>query len=432
MTEHSEALHRVAPIRLGSAAAAAAVPGAVLRVLHAVTVLAAIGAVLVGCRASNQSPASAPPEVSVARPLQRDIVDWDEYIGHFEAPQAVNLRARVTGVVTQILFKDGQDVRQGQPLIVVDPRPYRATLMQAKAQVASATAALANAKSIEARSEKLVQSQAVSKEELENDQATVRTAAANLQAAEANAYNADLNFGFTTVRSPIAGRVSNRRISLGDQITNGDTLLTTVMSLDPIWFSFDGAESFYLHYMREAKQGGRKSSRIAANPIDIQLSDETGFNHHGSMAFVDNAADPGSGTIKAHAVVANPDHFLTPGIFGRARLLGSGTYRGLLVPEEVISTDQSRKVILVVTPDGKLTLRVVELGPLAVGLRVVRAGLAPTDDVVTGGAAVLPPGTSVRIKRGMIAPRAQDDTPSPTVVQTPEASSASISATPAT
>jgi RND family efflux transporter MFP subunit len=382
-------------------------------------------ALLAACSKGNQAPPGPPtPHVSVAQPLVRDVTDWDEYVGRFEAPQSVNLSARVTGVVTQILFRNGQDVKEGQPLFIIDPRPYRATLEQAEAQIASARATLANAKSVAARSAELVKVQAVSKEELENDQAQVRTGQASLQAAIANADNARLNLGFTTVRSPVSGRVSDKRVSLGDQVVANTTLLTTVVSLDPIWFSFDGAESFYLKYLREAQQGQRGSSRSAANPVDIQLSDETGYPHHGRMQFVDNALDPQTGTIRAHAVVANPNHFLTPGMFGRARLLGSGTYKAMLVPDEVITADQSRKLIFVVGQDGKVVQRTVETGPEVQGLRAIRDGLAPTDLVVLDGIAQLQPGAKVEATKTVIKPRAADTSPSAPIVTTPQASTA--------
>ena len=382
-------------------------------------------ALLAACSKGNQAPPGPPtPHVSVAQPLVREVTDWDEYVGRFEAPQSVNLSARVTGVVTQILFRNGQDVKEGQPLFIIDPRPYRATLEQAEAQIASARATLANARSVAARSAELVKVQAVSKEELENDQAQVRTGQASLQAAIANADNARLNLGFTTVRSPVSGRVSDKRVSLGDQVVANTTLLTTVVSLDPIWFSFDGAESFYLKYLREAQQGQRGSSRSAANPVDIQLSDETGYPHHGRMQFVDNALDPQTGTIRAHAVVDNPNHFLTPGMFGRARLLGSGTYKAMLVPDEVITADQSRKLIFVVGQDGKVVQRTVETGPEVQGLRAIRDGLAPTDLVVLDGIAQLQPGAKVEATKTVIKPRAADTSPSTPAVTVPQASTA--------
>jgi RND family efflux transporter MFP subunit len=377
-----------------------------------------------GCAQKDQPGAPPLPHVSVAMPLARDVVDWDEYVGRFEAPQSVELRARITGVVTQIAFRNGQDVHAGQPLFVIDPRPYRATLAQAQAQIVSARAALANANSIANRSFSLVAAGAVSHEELETNQATQRTAAANLQAAIANAENARFNLSFTTVRAPVSGRVSDRRVSLGDQVTAGTTLLTTVVSVDPIWFTFDGAESFYLKYLREAKLGQRGSSRSVPNPVDIQLSDETGYNWHGRMEFVDNALDPQTGTIRAHAVVQNHDKFLTPGMFGRARLLGSGTYKALLVPDEAVTTDQSRKLIMVLGRDGKVVPRVVATGPEVMGLRAIRDGLAPTDLVVLDGLAQLQPGTKVDAARTIIKPRRPDTSPKTPSVTVPQAATA--------
>jgi RND family efflux transporter MFP subunit len=382
--------------------------------------LAAISA----CSKKDQGGPPPTPHVSVAPPLARDVIDWDEYVGRFEAPQSVDMRARITGVVMRILFRNGQDVHAGQPLFIIDPRPYRAALEQAEAQIASARATLANAKSVAGRSAELVTAGAVSREELETNQASQRTAAANLQAAIANADNARLNLSFTTVRAPVSGRVSDRRVSIGDQVTAGTTLLTTVVSLDPIWFSFDGAESFYLKYLREEQKGQRGSSRTAPNPVDIQLSDETGFNWHGRMEFVDNALDPQTGTIRAHAVVPNHNHFLTPGMFGRARLLGSGTYKALLVPDEAITADQSRKLIMVLGRDGKVVPRPVETGSEVMGLRAIRDGLAPTDLVVLDGLAQLQPGMKVDATRTVIKARRPDTAPKAPSVTVPQPSTA--------
>ncbi len=386
-------------------------------------------ALLAGCSKGSQAPKGPPtPHVSVAEPLVRDVVDWDEYIGRFEAPQSVDMRARITGVVTEILFRNGQDVKEGQPLFIIDPRPYKAALDQAVAQVASARATLINARQVVARSTELVKVLAVSKEELENNQAAVRTAVASLQAAQANAVNARLNYSFTTVRSPVSGRVSDKRVSLGDQVINGQTLLTTVVSLDPIWFSFDGAESFYLKYLREAQKGQRRSSRTEANPVDVKLADEAAYNWHGHMQFVDNALDTQTGTIRAYAVLANPKHFLTPGMFGRARLLGSGTYRAMLVPDETIVADQSRKLVYVLARDGTVAARPVETGPEVMGLRAIRDGLAPTDLVVLDGLAQLQPGAKVEAKRTVIQPRAPDTGPQMPTVTAPQPSTATPSA----
>jgi len=374
-----------------------------------------------GCGGSGKPPPPPPPAVSVALPLQRDVVDWDDYIGRFEAPQDVELRARATGVITRILFRNGQDVRKGQPLFEIDPRPYRAALAQAEAQRTRAEATLANARQVTARSKALAAAQAVSREEIERDIATERSAAADLAAARAAVDTARLNLSFTTARSPIAGRISDRKVSMGDTVIDGQTILTRIVSIDPIWFSFEGAESFYLKNLRQDARGERGSSRYTANPVDIQLADETGYRWHGRMGFLDNAVDPNSGTIRAHAVVPNPTGFLTPGMFGRARLLGSGTYRALLVPDEAIVTDQARKVIYVVGRDNKLISRTVEPGPSVEGLRVIRAGLAPTELVVLNGLSRVRPGTPVSPKRVILKPRAPDEAPQPAQTVPPSA-----------
>jgi RND family efflux transporter MFP subunit len=366
---------------------------------------------LAGCGKGNQNQAPPAPHVTVATPLQRDVVDWDEYVGRFEAIQDAELRPRVSGTIDRVLFVDGQRVSQGQALFIIDPRPYAAALAQAQAQAAKAGAALTNARSELARADKLLVAQAISKEEYETKQATVRSTAADLAAAQANARTAALNLGFTTVRAPISGRVSDRRVSKGNYAQDGTTVLTRVVSTSPIWFSFEGAESFYLKYLRQDRAGQRGSSRDTPNPVEIQLADESGYRWHGHMDFVDNAIDTNSGTIRAHAVVANPDGFLTPGMFGRARLLGSGTYRALLIPDEAILTDQTRKVVYVVGRDGKAIQRVVETGPQVEGLRVVKAGLAPTEQVVIEGITTLQPGMAVVATRVPLKPRAPDTAP---------------------
>lgn len=358
-------------------------------------------ATLGGCAAAPPPP---PPmtTVTVATPLQRDIVDWDDYVGRFQAIQDVQLVPRVSGQIIQIGFAEGRTVRKGQPLFEIDPRPFQAALAQAQAQVASAAATLTNANTELARARSLYAQQATSKEEYEQKLAAVRTAAAGLEGARAAVRARALDVQFTTVRAPITGRASDKKVAIGDYVTAGQTLLTRLVSVDPIWFTFDGAEPFYLKYIREAKDGQRRSSRNAPNPVDIQLADEPTYRWHGRMVFVDNAIDTGSGTIRAHAQVANPEGFLVPGMFGRARLLGSGTYRAMLIPDESISTDQTRRLVFVVGRDGKTAPRVVETGPLVDGLRVVRTGLAPTDRVVLDGLARLQPGMPVKTRPGRI------------------------------
>jgi RND family efflux transporter MFP subunit len=374
---------------------------------------------------SSKAPPPPPtPQVSVALPLQRDVVDWDEYVGRFEAIQDVQLLPRVSGTIDRIFFANGQRVRAGEALFTIDPRPYVAALAQARAQVAKAQAALTNAQSELARADKLLAAEAISKEEYETKLAAVRTAQADLGAGRANVTTAELNLGFTTVRSPITGVVSDRRVSKGNYATAATTVLTRVVSTDPIWFSFEGAESFYLKYLRQAKTGERGSSRNTPNPVEVQLGDEKGYRWHGRMEFVDNAIDPNSGTIRAHAVIANPDGFLTPGLFGRARLLGSGHYHAMLVPDEAILTDQTRKLIYVVGQDGKVVARPVETGPQVEGLRVVKSGLAPTEHVVIDGITTLQPGMAVKQNLVKMRPKAADTAPQSTQETAPPASDA--------
>lgn len=380
---------------------------------------AAVALALAGC--GNKAP-PPPPETVVAAgyPLARDVVDWDDYVGRFEAIQDVDVRPRVSGVITRIGFSEGREVGKGQFLFEIDPRPYRAALLQAQAEAARANAQLANARTELARARTLMQANAISREELEQKLAAERSASAALEAARAAIQARALDVQFTTVRSPIAGRVSDKRVSLGDYVSAGQTLLTRVVTVNPIWFSFDGAEAFYLKYVRQAQQGERQSSRYAPNPVEIQLADETGYRWRGRMVFVDNAIDTGSGTIRAHAEVANPTGFLVPGMFGRARLLGSGTYRALLVPDEAIVTDQTRRLVYVVGADGKAATRNVETGPVVEGLRVVKNGIAPRDRVVLDGLARLQPGTPVKVKLTQIKPRAANDAPVSQPISAPQ------------
>lgn len=380
-----------------------------------------------GCSGAAPKPVPPTPKVTVVVPLQRDIVDWDEYVGRFEAVQDVELRPRVSGAVDRVLFADGQRVTKGQPLFVIDPRPYRAALAQARAQAAKSGAALANARSQLARADKLLAAQAISREEYEQKQADVRSAAADRAAADASVAVAQLNLTFTTVRAPVAGMVSDRRISRGNYATDGTTVLTRIVSTDPIWFSFEGAESFYLKYLREARAGTRGSSRSTPNPVEVQLADETGYRWHGHMQFVDNAIDTNSGTIRAHAVIANPEGFLTPGLFGRARLLGSGTYHAMLVPDEAITTDQTRKLVYVVDASGKVAARPVVTGPQVEGLRVVKSGLGPRDHVVIDGITTLQPGAAVKAQLVVLHPRATDTAPGSTTETAPPSSDAKTS-----
>ncbi|MFC3310559.1 efflux RND transporter periplasmic adaptor subunit [Blastomonas aquatica] len=363
--------------------------------------------------ACSSEPPPPPPTqaATVAAPLQRTVIDWDEYIGRFVADEDVQLIARVSGPVSRVAFRDGRDVRKGDLLFEIDPRPFRATLAEAEASVASARASLANAQSQASRGTELLGFDAISREEADNLAATLRSARATLAGAEARRQAAQLDLSFAQVRAPISGRVSNRLVDVGDFVTAGQTELTRIVRINPIRFSFDGAESFYLKYIRQDADGERRSSRYAANPVEIQLADEPEFRWRGKMEFINNGISPETGTIQAYAMVDNPNGFLVPGMFGRARLLGSGTYNALLVPDEAILTDQTRKLVYVLGKGNKVTPRPVSTGPMVEGLRVIRDGIAPTERIVVDGLAQLQPGMVVTPRKGTIKARAKGDAP---------------------
>jgi RND family efflux transporter MFP subunit len=377
-----------------------------------------------GC-SSQTPPPPAAPHVSVATPIVREVIDWDDYVGRFQAVQDVTVMPRVSGTITTILFRDGQDVKAGQHLFVIDPRPFRAIYLQDMANLAKAKATQANAGTVYARAQKLLDAQILSREDYESRQAALHSADADVEAQTAAVEAARLNLEFTTVTAPVTGRISDRKVSIGDTVVASSTQLTRVVTLDPIWFDFEGAESFYLKYIRQDKSGERLSSRSVANPVEVQLADETGYPHKGRMVFVDNAIDTRSGTIRAHAELSNSDGFLTPGMFGRARLLGSGVYTAMLIPDEAIVTDQTRRLVYVAGDDGKIAARIVETGPLVVGLRVVRSGLKPTDKVVLDGLARLQPGAHVDAALVKLEPRAEDTSPTSSPLSAPPSAEAS-------
>ena len=348
----------------------------------------------------QQSPAAAPPMpvVTVATPLQREVTEWDDFIGRFVASNSVEVRPQVSGQVMAVHFTDGQFVRKGAPLFTIDPRPFRASLAEAQASVASASSALALSRSNLARAQRLIEEDAVAATEIDRLQAEVRANQAALAAAHAQVRSRSLDVEFTTVRAPISGRISDRRVDAGNLVAAGAgqaaTLLTTINAIDPIHFDFDGSEAMFLKARREGLEGG--------TPVDIKLADEGDYRWHGTLDFTDNALDRNSGTIRARAVVRNGDGFLTPGLFGNMRLATGGTHQALLVPDTAVTTDQTRKLLLVVDKDGTVAAREVVLGPLADGLRVIESGIAKTDRVIISGVQMAMPGQKVRPQPGRI------------------------------
>ena len=357
----------------------------------------------------GQAPAAQMPlpVVTVSAPLQREITEWDDLIGRFEPSRSVELRPRVSGQITGVHFRDGQFVRKGQALFTIDPRPYQAALAEAQAGVATARSDLALAKSDLDRALLLVEEDAVAKSEIDALQARVTAANAALAATQARVRSRSLDVEFTTVRAPLSGHVSDRRVDPGNLVAAGDgpsaTLLTTINATDPLYFAFDGSEGLFL----KAKRGGLDRGA----EVQIRLQDEAEFRWQGQLDFTDNGLDPLSGTIRARAIVRNPDNFLTPGMFGNMRLATGGTVQALLVPDTAVQTDQTRKLLLVVDEEGTVSAKPVELGPVVDGLRVVRNGLDKSDRVIIKGTQMAMPGGKVEVEPGKIEVPA--DAPSP-------------------
>jgi RND family efflux transporter MFP subunit len=379
------------------------------RISAVTTTLAVSGALLAalvglsGCGADATATAQAPaPHVSVASALERDVTEWDEFTGRVEAVESVEVRPRVTGYIESVNFTEGSTVRKGDLLFVIDPRPYRAELSKAEAELSRAVARSELAASDAARSKSLVDIKAVSREEYDTRVNASREATANVAAARAAVDAAKLNLEFTRVTSPIAGRVSKAAITAGNLVTGGSntaTLLTTVVSLDPIYVTFEGDEQIYLKYTELARRGERQSSRDAANPVLMELANETGYPRRGRMVFVDNQIDPRTGTIRARASFENKDGFLTPGLFARVKLLGHNSYHAVLVDDRAIGTDQSQKFVYVVDAQSKVVYRPVKVGRLTDGLRIVQQGLQPGETVIVNGLQRVRPGVVVATER---------------------------------
>ena len=369
--------------------------------------LAALAAALVlgvtGALAQGAPPA---PPVQVSQPLAQRVTNWDEYTGRFEASEQVEVRARVSGFLDAIHFRDGDFVEKGAQLFTIDPRPYQLAVDAARAEVARARAQAELAQNQVYRADALTPNRVITARDVDTRRANLNSALAAQQAAEANLKTAELNLEWTQVRSPIAGRISNRRVDPGNLVAGGQsgaTLLTTIVAYDPINFVFDASEADYLRYTRLAANLRQLVAREEGTRAQVRLSDEQEWTREGKIDFVDNALNARTGTIRGRAVFPNKEQFLTPGTFGRLRLF-AGEVDALLVPDSVISSDQARKVVMTVGPENKVVPKAVTLGQITNGLRVITGGLSPEDKVIVGGLAnpMVRPGAAVMPTPGEI------------------------------
>jgi multidrug efflux system membrane fusion protein len=361
-------------------------PAAAVRLCVA---LATASAVL-GCDSHEEEAASAAaPTVVVQRPERREVTDWDEFTGRFVGTERVEIRARVSGHLDAIAFADGQLVRRGDLLFRIDRRPFAAAAAAAEARLSGTRSQLTLAEREFERTTDLLKYRAASEANLEQRQQGLEGARAQVAQSEAALARAKLDLEFTEVRAPLAGRIGRHLVSPGNIVSGGDagaaTLLATVVTMDPIDFSFDIDQAAALRYTRLAETGGRPSSRNVANPVQLALADEAGFPHHGSVVFVDNEADAGTGTIRLRARFENPRDLFAPGVFARVRLIASPRYEALLVPDAAIANDQSRRILYIVGSGDTVEARQVQPGPLHEGMRVIRDGLRGDEDVVVSG-----------------------------------------------
>jgi RND family efflux transporter MFP subunit len=382
-----------------------------VRILGSAFALAALlGACSEQKQASHQPP--PPPGVTVAQPIKRTVFDYDEYVGRFVAVDSVEIRARVSGYLDGVHFKDGQIVKKGDLLFTIDKRQYQNALDQARATLALAKSNLDFTKSDFDRGQQLVKDKTITEQLFDQRAQAYRNAQASLDNAQAAVNQAQLDLEYTELRAPVDGRIGDRRVSPGNLVTGGTsgstTLLATIVSIDPIRFEFTFDEAAYLRYERVAKEGGTDvASRGTGVSIALKLIDEPNYDHTGRMDFVDNVIDPSTGTIRGRGVFANPNGLFTPGMFARVRVPGSMPYDGLLIPDAAIGSEQTRKFVLVVGPDNKVAQKYVTLGQATRdNLRVIKDGIGPNDRVIVEGL--------MRARPGMVvSPHEKGQSPAP-------------------
>jgi RND family efflux transporter MFP subunit len=372
----------------------------------AIVLAIAAALTLTGCGTNGAAQAAAaaaampPPQVDVAQVVSKQVTEFDEFTGRFEAVERVEIRPRVSGYIASVNFAEGREVKKGDVLFVIDQRPYEADYKHAKAQLDQARSQSTLAKSERERATKLLQAHAISQEEYDTRVAGLEQADANVEAAQAALDTSALNLTFTKVTAPISGRISRALVTEGNLVSTGQTLLTTLVSIDPIYVRFDGDEQAFLRYTkiaREAAQAKTKGNEAGTtgSPVMVGLANEGGYPHQGVMVFVDNELDPTTGTIRGRAKLDNHDRAFTPGLFARVKLMGSNQYNALLINDSSVGTDQTVRYVLVVGADNKVQYRPVKLGPIIDGLRVVTDGLTAGETIVVSGLQRVRPGSPV-------------------------------------
>lgn len=375
--------------------------------LRQVTIVLALALMLPGCGPSSESAtvSAPPPQVKIAQPLHRQTTEWDEYTGRIEAINAVDIRARVDGYLEKINFVAGSKVNKGDLLFLIDPKPFKAQLNYAQAELERAKTKQELANNDLLRAENLLRAKAISTEEYDGRNKGLREAAAAVKSAEANVYTAKLNLDYTEIRAPISGRIGREMITVGNLINAGadSTPLTSIVSTDPVYVYVDADEQSVLKYRRQNQQLKNGSTDLKGTPVQLAIADETDFPHQGQLDYQAPSEDAATGTISLRGVFANPDELLSPGFFARMRVQGSAPYLATLLPDRAIGTDQANRFVWVVNQDNQVVYRQVTPGARIGSLRVIRDGLQPDDWVVIEGVLKLKPGITVTPERISLA-----------------------------
>ncbi len=347
-----------------------------------------------------------PPAVSVANPLEKEVVEWDEYTGRFEAVDTVEVRARISGFLDEVRFTDGAIVKKGDLLFVIDPRPFQRILDRDRAALQGAKVQLEFAQRDLERAKPLVANATISQQVFDQRTQAVRAAEASVLSAEASVRSSALDVEFTRIHSPVSGRISRKLVSEGNYLTGGSgsgTLLTTIVSIDPIYFYFDVSEADFLKYQRLGSIMMQPNARVSEVPVQLTLQGDEGFPYAGRMSFIDNRIDQNTGSLRVRAVFDNPNQLFQPGLFARVRLAGSAEYKAVLLPDQAVATDQSNRFVFVAADDGTVSTKPVTLGPMIDGLRVIRAGVRPDDWVIVNGVQRARTGIKVKAEKTVIS-----------------------------